>query len=127
MPDSTLSTVAREKHLPLYIKDRTNYPKVARFLNFDPTDINRIVGQSQASKKILQSRVPMAIRVKFEEIANICEIVAQQFDGDTKKTKQWFLTKNYFLGYLSPRDMIRFNRYEALKKLVISTGQGHLP
>ena len=53
------------------------------------------------------------------EIAVICGLVAQFFDGDARKTQLWFQTRNPLLGNLSPRDMVRYGRHEKLRKVVM--------
>ena len=53
------------------------------------------------------------------EIANICGLVAQFFEGNAEKTALWFKTRNPLLGDISPRDMIRFGRYEKLRRFVM--------
>ncbi len=52
------------------------------------------------------------------EIANVCGLVAQFFQGDVAKTALWFKTMNPPLG-ISPRDMIRYGRYEKLRRFVM--------
>jgi hypothetical protein len=54
------------------------------------------------------------------EIGNICGLVAQFFAGDAAKTALWFKTKNPLFGNISPRDMIRYGRYEKLRRFVMS-------
>jgi hypothetical protein len=56
---------------------------------------------------------------RLVQIASICNLVAQFFDGNAEKTALWFTTKNPMLGDMTPRDMIRFGRYDKLRRFVI--------
>jgi hypothetical protein len=47
-------------------------------------------------------------------------LVAQFFGGDAAKTALWFKTKNPLLGDISPRDMIRYGRYEKLRRFIMN-------
>lgn len=40
------------------------------------------------------------------------------FDGDTKKTWDWFKTPNPILGGVTPIEMIKIGRGEKLKKVI---------
>jgi hypothetical protein len=63
--------------------------------------------------------IPREVRERLEEIANICNLVAGHFGGDARKTALWFRTKNAMLGDISPRDMLRYGRYERRRRFVI--------
>jgi len=63
---------------------------------------------------------------RLGEIANICEIVANHFRGDIKKTSLWFQIPNPILGTISPRDMIRVGLYRKLLNIVTETISGDL-
>jgi len=60
-------------------------------------------------------KIPKEVLDRLKEIANICGLVAQFFGGDIAKTALWFKTVNPLLGNISPRDMIRYGRYEKLR------------
>jgi len=64
--------------------------------------------------------MPAQIRERFEEIANTINLVAQAFDGDIEKTVAWFKARNPLLGDVSPKEMIRLDRYERLRKFIIN-------
>ena len=49
-----------------------------------------------------------------------CGLASQFFAGDATKTALWFQTKNPLLGNISPRDTIRYGRYEKLRRFVMS-------
>jgi hypothetical protein len=64
-------------------------------------------------------KIPKEVLARLTEIATVCELVAQYFDGDVSKTALWFSTANPLLGNVSPRDMIRFGRYEKLRGFIM--------
>jgi hypothetical protein len=53
------------------------------------------------------------------EIERLCEQVVGFFEGDVAKTALWFRLPNPLLGDVSPRDMIRFDRYGKLRQYVM--------
>lgn len=63
-------------------------------------------------------KIPKVVAKRLAEIANIAELVAQHFEGDSAKTALWFKTKNPLFGGISPRDMIRYGRYAKLQRFV---------
>jgi hypothetical protein len=64
-------------------------------------------------------KIPKEVFDRLQEIANICALVAQHFDGNVGKTALWFKTKNPLFGNIAPRDMIRYGRYEKLRRFVV--------
>lgn len=64
-------------------------------------------------------KIPKDVLDRLMEIANVCGLVAQFFKGDAAKTALWFKTQNPLLGSLSPRDVIRYGRYEKLRRFVM--------
>ncbi|HEX9852331.1 MAG TPA: hypothetical protein VGA68_04925 [Woeseiaceae bacterium] len=99
------------------MKHGLDYRKVSEFLGFDTEELSKISGVSKRSVR-LDSRIPQDLKVRLEQIANICALVAGYFEGDIDKTALWFRTPNPLLGDISPRDMIRFGRYKRLLKFV---------
>lgn len=57
-------------------------------------------------------------RDRLEEIAVVCNLVAEIFDGDLPKTSAWFKALNPILGDVSPRDMVRLGRFDRLRTFV---------
>jgi hypothetical protein len=53
------------------------------------------------------------------EIAVICALLAQFFQGNVTKTYLWFQTENPLLGNISPRDMVRYGRHKKLRRIVM--------
>lgn len=105
-----------------------NPKRVVDWLDFDKDEISRIASVSKASVRYDEA-APKAVRERLEEIANVVNMVAGIFDGDSAKTALWFRTKNPMLGDVSPRDMVRLGRYDRLRKFVISAiaDRGPLP
>ena len=91
---------------------------VADFVGLDRREVARVAGVSSASVRWDQ-KIPREVLDRLTEIAVVCSLVAQFFEGDGVKTKLWFQTRNPLLGNLSPRDMIRYGRYEKLRRFVM--------
>lgn len=71
--------------------------------------------------------MPKELIIRLIEIGLTCELVADYFKGDLKKTAQWFKIKNPALGNISPRDMIRIGRYQKIIQFVMNALQGNRP
>lgn len=91
---------------------------VADFIDLDRREVARVAGVSSASVRWDQ-KIPREVLDRLTEIAVVCSLVAKFFEDDTVKTKLWFQTRNPLLGNLSPRDMIRYRRYEKLRRFVV--------
>lgn len=120
MPSPNLfSTVPKHKHLDFYNTSGVVEPrKVVTYFGFSNPEVAAISNISVNSVRYNEDRIPEPIKQRFSEIANICELVANQFDGDLDKTYWWFTTDNPLLGDISPRQMIKYGNYERLRKLV---------
>lgn len=112
-------TVAKRDYLGFWANETLNARGVADFLDLDKRDVAKVAGVSPASVRFDQ-KIPREVLDRLLEIANICGLVAQFFEGDVQKTTLWFRTKNPLLGDISPRDMIRFGRYDKLHRFVIA-------
>jgi hypothetical protein len=112
---STVSTVDR---LGLYADDAFRPKALTDFLGLSNADVSHIAGVSKKSVRY-DAAIPKEMVERLEQIGNICNMVAQHFSGDPKKTALWFKTKNPMLGDIAPRDMIRFGRYDKLRRFVI--------
>lgn len=93
--------------------------KVAKFLNFDRTDVAKVAGVSVKSVRF-DHKIPKEVLERLTEIATVCGLVAQFFDGDERKTALWFKSPNPLLGGMPPREMIRLGRYQKLQRFVVS-------
>ena len=120
------SNVSPNRYLPFYEDDHTDLKSVANFLDYSNDDVAKIAGVSEQSVRF-KGRVPQAVKDRLLEIANICELVANNFKGDVEKTALWFRMENPMLGNISPKDMIRFGRYKKLRKFILDSIDGNLP
>ncbi len=111
-------TVANKNYLGFWANETLNARGVAEFLNLDKRDVAKVAEVAPASVRY-DEKIPKDVLERLQEIANICELVAQHFDGDVRKTALWFKTKNPLFGNIAPRDMIRYGRYERLRRFIM--------
>ena len=105
-------------HLGFWADQTLNARQVADFLGLKKPDVAKVAGVATSSVRFDQ-KMPREVFERLEEIANICALVAQFFEGDVAKTALWFRTRNPMLGDIAPRDMIRFGRYAKLRQFVM--------
>jgi hypothetical protein len=110
-------TVADRDYLGFGADQTLNAREVARFLDLNKREVAKVANVAPASVRFDQ-KIPKEVADRLAEIANIAQLVAQYFEGDAPKTALWFRTKNPLFGGISPRDMIRFGRYEKLRRFV---------
>ncbi len=72
-------------------------------------------------------RIPTELKDLLSEIAIVCELVAEYFNGDATKIALWFKMENPALGGISPRDMIRYGRFKKLKAFIQNQLEGNIP
>ena len=101
-----------------------DYSGVAEFLDLDKNALSKIGGVRKDSVRF-DDRIPLGLRDRLEQIANIISLVAEFFEGDAHKTALWFKTPNPSLGEVTPRDMIRLGRYKKLLKFVYEAKQAN--
>ncbi len=99
---------------------------VVRFLNLNHNDLSKAMGIAKKSIRF-DEFIPKEMELRLNEIAVVCELIASYFDGDIKKTSLWFRLKNPALGGISPRDMIRFGRFNKLEKFINNALAGIAP
>jgi hypothetical protein len=116
--NALFSTVHSKDILGFTTQGATDYQEVCKFLDFTKSDVAKIAGISEKSVRFEPKRVPAALVERFDQIANICQLVADHF-GDVHKTALWFKTSNPLLGGISPRDMLRYGRYKRLMQFII--------
>ena len=109
-------TVSDRDSLEFWRGNALDYQKVRDFIGLDTTDVSRLAGVAKASVRY-DEKAPKEVREHLENLANICNLVFDFF-GDPVKTKLWLQTPNPMLGDASPRDMIRFGRYNKLLRFV---------
>jgi hypothetical protein len=118
-PGRTLfGTVPDQDYLGFWADQTLRAREVADFLDLDKRTVAKFSGVAPASVRFDQ-KIPKEVLERLTEIANICGLVAQFFGGDIRKTTLWFQTRNPLLGDISPRDMIRFGRYQKLRRFVM--------
>lgn len=121
MPTSSaeaFSTVAKQDYLKLFEGVEPKYQSVMQVMEFKKQDVARATGVALSSVRWEEKKVPAPVRERFREWANLVNLVAEFFDGDAGKTVLWFTLPNPMLGNVAPRDMIRFGRYNRLKKFI---------
>lgn len=96
-----------------------DYQWVADMVGLTNDDLSR-VGKVAKSRVRLDERAPPVLRERLEQIASCFFQVAKHFDGNGHKASLWFKITNPMLGYISPRDMIRYGRLSNLQRLVTS-------
>ena len=111
-------TVAEKDYLGFWAHDTLNAREVARFLDLDKHDVAKVARVAPASVRF-DEKIPKDVLERLQEIANICALVAQHFEGNAVKTALWFKTNNPQLGNIAPRDMIRDGRAEELRRFVV--------
>jgi len=111
-------TVPEHDYLNFWPGSQFDPQHVVRFLELSKPDVAKIASVAPSSVRFDQ-KIPKDVFERLAEIANVCGLVAQFFQGDVAKTALWFRTKNPLLGNISPRDMIRYGRYEKLRRFVM--------
>jgi hypothetical protein len=118
MPSNLFSTVPAQDHLGFWADHGLEAQRVAKFLSLDKRDVAHLADVAPASVR-WDHKIPQEVLQYLTEIAVICGLVAQFFQGDVTKTQLWFQTKNPLLGNISPRDMVRYGRHEKLRRVVM--------
>lgn len=118
MPANLFSSVPTHDHLGFWANQVLDPQRVAKFLSLDKREVARISDVSPASVR-WDHKIPQEVIDHMTEIAVICALVAQFFEGNVMKTQLWFQTENPLLGNISPRDMVRYGRHKKLRRVVI--------
>ena len=118
MPTNLFSTVPAKDLLGFWANQTLDAQRVANFLSLNKREVAHIADVSPASVR-WDHKIPQEVLEHMTQIAVICSLVAQFFEGDATKTQLWFQTKNPLLGNISPRDMVRFGRQEKLQRIVM--------
>jgi len=111
------SNVHQSNILGFDVKGDSYYQEVCKFLSLTNNDVAKMAGISENSVRF-GPRIPISVKERLDQIANICQLVAEHF-GEPHKAALWFQTVNPFLGNISPRDMIRYGRYKRLMQFII--------
>jgi hypothetical protein len=119
------NTVPTHDYLGI-LKENNPSQKVVEFLKFNKEEVASATGVPKASIRY-DERIPNELTERLQEIGIICELVANYFKGNLRKTALWFQIKNPALGNISPRDMIRYGRYQKLEKFIQNALAGDTP
>ncbi|HEU4604509.1 MAG TPA: hypothetical protein VFS24_21220 [Steroidobacteraceae bacterium] len=111
--------------LGLAPKGETDYKRVADLVKLTKEDLSKIAKVSKASVRF-DDAIPAAVAERLREIANIANLVAEFFEGDAHKVALWFELPNPSLGNVSPRTMIRGDRYKRLLNFVLDAREAEL-
>jgi hypothetical protein len=111
-------TVPRHDYLHFWPNQKFDPQRVTQFLDLTKGDVAKVADVATSSVRF-DKKIPKDVMDRLTEIAIVCGLVAQFFDGDVVRTALWFKTKNPLLGNISPRDMIRYGRYEKLQRFVM--------
>ena len=120
-----LETVAKTDYLGFFPSDPDeipNYKVVPNFLKIDKKQLSQI-GQVAVASVRYDENIPKDLADRLEQVANIANRLTTLFDGDIQKAALWFRTPNPLLGEVSPRDMLRMNRFKRLAKFVAEAEQ----
>ncbi len=109
------STIPEKDYL--FFENQPN--RIREFLEFKTEDVSKATGVPLSSVRY-DEKMPVELRDRIREWGTLLNLVAGHFEGDAKKTTQWFTTINPLLGNVTPRDMIRFGRYKKLFKFVVN-------
>jgi predicted nucleotidyltransferase len=117
-PARIFSTIPRRDYLDFFPNGSFEPQRVVRFLALAKVDVARIAEVPLASVRF-DRKIPASVLDRLVQIATVCGLVAQFFEGDRAQTSLWFKTQNPMLGQLSPRDMIRQGRIDRLRRFVL--------
>ena len=117
-PSTLFGTVPQHDYLSFWPNQKFDPQRVTQFLDLTKGDVAKVADVSPSSVRF-DHKIPKDVMERLTEIAIVCGLVAQFFAGDIVRTALWFKTKNPLLGNISPRDMIRFGRYEKLRRFVM--------
>lgn len=124
-PQNLFNNIYENDYFGFRTDHETDYRKVASFLDFDHNTLSKLAGVSKRSVRY-DSKIPIELKERLDEILNIVLLVAGYFSGDPEKTSLWFRCKNPMLGDISPRDMIRFGRFGKLQQFVLEAREAAL-
>lgn len=119
LTDNSIFDTVPEDHLSLFEKGKPKYNRIIDFLDFKKNDISKATDVPLGSVRY-DDKIPKELHERIREWAILLNLVAGHFKGDASKTALWFTVPNPLLGNVTPRDMIRFGRYQKLFKFIIN-------
>jgi hypothetical protein len=114
------STVPNQDYMSLLQDGNPKREAVMNFFHFGKKEMASATGIPAGSVRY-DTRMPDAVKQKLTEWASLVNLVAQFFGGDVHKTELWFRLPNPLLGNVSPRDMIRYGRYETMRDFIYTS------
>lgn len=108
-----------DDRLQLGIGKTLDARRVVQLIALKKDDVAKLASVATSSVRF-DNAMPQAVRDRLEEIATVMNMVAETFDGDEDKTVAWFKASNPLLGDISPRDMLRFGRYQRLRRFILN-------
>ena len=116
------STVPKTDFLKfLYMEDGSVDARLlSEFLNLTRADLAAMFGVNADSIRF-DGRLSFEMKEKMIELANLCEMVAQNFQGNVLKTKTWFIISNPHLNNRKPLDLIKTGNNEELVATILSS------
>jgi uncharacterized protein (DUF2384 family) len=118
LAEQLFSNIPQSDPLNFGLNKEIDYDEVKDFLRFDKNELSKISGISKQSVRT-DEKMPQALKDRLTDIAIICSLVAEYFEGDAVKTVLWFRTPNPMLGDITPRDMIRLGRSNKLIRFIM--------
>jgi predicted nucleotidyltransferase len=112
------NTVPERDYLALWDDGRLNARRLVEFLGLAKADVAQLSGVALSSVRF-DRKTPEEVTNCLLDVAILCALVAQFFDGDVTKTAIWWRTPNPLLGELRPRDMIRHGRVDKLRQFIM--------
>ncbi len=122
---SVFKNMPKHDYLGVLSEDNPS-KKIVEFLGLSKEDVAKATNVPKVSVRY-DERIPKEVLERLREIGLICDLVAEYFEGDLHKTALWFKLNNPALGDISPRDMIRYGRYQKLIKFVYNALAGNMP
>ena len=124
--NALFSNIAAKK-IPAFYKENgeTDYKEISVFLQLSNDDLAKIARISVKTIRF-NGNIPLALKERMEEMKNVCELVFEML-GSIEKTQLWFKTKNQMLGNVSPKDLLRFGRYQKLLDVLMDIKNGNVP
>lgn len=113
------STVPDKDYMSIYEKKELKYDKIVEYYEFKKEDISKAAGVPISSVRY-DAKMPAELQERIREWGTLLNLVAEHFKGDVHKTVTWVTTINPMLGGITPRDMIRFGRFQKLFKFVMN-------
>jgi hypothetical protein len=120
------NTVPEKHYYDFYIEDGVDIKKVFKTLDLANNDLAVCLDVKPKSLRF-DSRATGKIKALARRLANLLELVADNFEGNLTKVQMWFRVQNPMLGMIAPIDMIKAGRIDKLEKFIMDARMGNLP